>query len=483
MPRFYITTPIFYLNDKPHLGTAYAVVAADVIARWHRLKGDDVFYLTGTDEHGEKVEKKAIEGGLSPQEHVDRLSENFKEAWKKLSITNNGFIRTTEKRHESAVKHFIKLMNESGDIYQGAYEGWYCTSDETFIPEPQLKDGKCPECGREVRKLKEETYFFRLSRYQDRLLQHYGANPGFILPKTRANEVINRVKDGLKDLSITRPSVKWGIPFPLNEKHTIYVWVDALVNYLSALGWPEVKPKYWPADIHLVGKDINWFHSAIWPAMLMSAGLDIPKAVFVTGHYLVDGRKMSKSLGNAVDPLGLSEKYSVDAFRYFLMREMPLGDDGNFSERQLRERANNELAADFGNLVYRVLTLAESFKGELKGKPELEKELELKAYSEAMDRCDTFKALDILWRFIKASNRYVNEKKPWALNGEDLGNALYNMLEACRVIAILSSPFMPNAAESTCSQLGTSMGRFEDCRFSEINYLPKRGAPLFAKTE
>ncbi len=483
MPKFYVTTPIFYMNGKPHIGHAYAVTIADVLARWHRLKGDDTFFLTGTDEHGEKVEKKAIEEGLSPQEHVDRLSENFRQTWKKLNISNNDFIRTTEKRHEDAVRHFVKLMHDNGDIYEGTYEGWYCTPDETFIPESQLIDGRCPECGREVKKLKEETYYFRLSRYQDKLLEYYSENPDFILPRKRRSEIVNRVKEGLKDLSMTRPSVKWGIPFTFNEKHTVYVWVDALINYLSALGWPGSEPKYWPADVHLVGKDIMWFHSVIWPAMLMSAGFKPPKSVLVTGHYIVEGKKMSKSLGNVTDPLELTDKYSVDALRYFLMREIPLGDDGDFSEQLLKARNNNELASDLGNLVYRVLTMTEKYEGKLEGTPELEKSLELKTFQDEMDRYDTYKALETLWRFIKASNKYINDTKPWELEGEALSNALYNSVEACRIISILISPFMPDTAERISKQLGIPLGRLEDCRFSKIGYLPKKGAPLFNRVD
>ena len=483
MPKFYVTTPIFYLNAKPHIGHAYSVTIADVLARWHRLKGDDTFFLTGTDEHGEKVEKKAAELGISPQEHVDRLSAEWKEAWKKLNISNDDFIRTTELRHEKAVKHFVKLMHDNGDIYEGVYEGWYCTSDETFIPESQLADGKCPECGKEVRKLKEETYYFRLSRYQEHLLEYYKQNPNFILPKKRAAEIINRVNDGLKDLSMTRPSVRWGIPFQFNDKHTIYVWVDALVNYLSAQGWPDKEPKYWPADVQIVGKDIVWFHTVIWPAMLISAGFKPPKSVLVTGHFISEGKKMSKSIGNVADPTELVNKYSADSLRYFLMRELPLGDDGDFSEKLLAERNNNELAADLGNLVFRVLTLSSKFEGKLEGKPALESSIDLKAFQEAMDRYDTYKALEIIWRFIKAANKYINDTKPWELQGSELANTLYNSIEAIRVIAILISPFMPAAADSINKQLGIPSGRFEDCKFSRIDYIPKKGAPLFKKIE
>lgn len=483
MPKFYVTTPIFYLNAKPHIGSAYPTIIADIFARWHRLKGDDTFFLTGTDEHGEKVEKKATELGLSPQEHVDRLVIDFRKAWEKLDISNDDFIRTTELRHEKAVKHFVKLMHDNGDVYKGTYEGWYCTPDETFIPESQLINGKCPECGREVHKLKEETYYFRLSRYQDKLLKYYGENPDFILPRKRSAEIINRVKEGLKDLSMTRPSVKWGVQFPFDDEHTVYVWVDALVNYLSAQGWPDSEPKYWPANVHVVGKDIAWFHTVIWPAILMSAGFEPPKTVLVTGHFLSEGKKMSKSLGNVADPIELATKYSTDALRYSLMREMPIGDDGNFSEKQLIGRNNNELAADMGNLLYRVLTLASKFDGAMDGKPELEESLELNEIADSMDGCDPYRALEAIWRFVKATNKYINDTKPWELHGEELANALYNSIEACRILSILISPFMPDAAERISAQLGTPLGRLEDCKFSKINYAPKKGAPLFKKIE
>jgi methionyl-tRNA synthetase len=357
--KFYITTPIYYATNLPHIGTAYTTIVADILARWHRIKGEKVFFLTGMDEHGEKVEKTAKENGKTPKEFVDEIAEQFKFTWKKLNISYDDFIRTTEERHEKVVIEVIKRIAENGDIYKGEYEGWYCTPCESFWTEIQLKNGKCPQCEREVKMLKEESYFFRLSKYQEKLLRFYEENPEFLSPSFRAAEIINRVKGGLKDISITRTTVKWAIPFPLDNKHFIYVWVDALINYISALGLGSEKfNEFWPADVHLIGKEINWFHSVIWPAMLMSAGFELPKKVFAHGWWTVEGKKMSKSLGNVINPVEIAEKYSADALRYFLVREMPLGDDGDFSEKSLIARINGELVADLGNLVYRVVTFS-----------------------------------------------------------------------------------------------------------------------------
>ena len=483
MGKFYVTTPIFYVNDKPHIGTAYAVIVADILARWHKIKGDDVFFLTGTDEHGEKIEKSAEKMGKSPREFVDEIAEKFKSTWKELDIQYDRFIRTTDKDHEEAVAVMTDLINKNGDIYRGEYEGWYCIPDETFLTELELKDGKCPECGREVKKMKEENYFFRLSRYRDKLLELYSSNSTFVYPEFRLHEVENRVKEGLHDLDITRKSVKWGIPFELDKSFTVYVWLDALTNYLSGIGWPNKENfnELWSNSVHVVGKEINWFHSVIWPAFLMSAGISPPKQVLVHGWWTINGKKISKSFGNAIDPIDLVKRYSSDALRYALMKEKRIWDDGDFSEDSLKARINGELAADLGNLVYRTLTLAEKFDGEFKGKPELESKLKLDKLTEAMDGFDTYLGLSIIWEFVKESNRYVTEKEPWKLKGEELGTVLYNLLEAIRIIAILVSPFIPHTSNKILSQLGVEHGKLSDCRFTKINYKPKKGDPLFKK--
>ena len=482
--KFYITTPIYYATNLPHIGTAYTTIVADILARWHRIKGEKVFFLTGMDEHGEKVEKTAKENGKTPKEFVDEIAEQFKFTWKKLNISYDDFIRTTEERHEKVVIEVIKKIAENGDIYKGEYEGWYCTPCESFWTEIQLKDGKCPQCEREVKMLKEESYFFRLSKYQEKLLRFYEENPEFLSPSFRAAEIINRVKGGLKDISITRTTVKWAIPFPLDNKHFIYVWVDALINYISALGLGSEKfNEFWPADVHLIGKEINWFHSVIWPAMLMSAGFELPKKVFAHGWWTVEGKKMSKSLGNVINPVEIAEKYSADALRYFLVREMPLGDDGDFSEKSLIARINGELVADLGNLVYRVVTLAEKFDGKIEGEPELEKNLDLKKIDDLMEKFDLFNALNEIWKFVRAANKYINEKEVWKLKDKELANALYNLLEACRIIAILIYPFMPSTAEKINEQLGVKLGSLKDCKFKKFEGKVKKGEYLFKKVE
>lgn len=484
MPKFYITTPIYYVNDKPHIGHAYTTVLCDVIARWHRISGDDVFFLTGTDEHGEKIQKAADAAGKTPQEFVDGLAVVYKDAWKKLDISYDYFIRTSDKKHEEIVQKFITGIYKNGDIYKGNYEGWYCVSDETFFTEGQLKNGRCPECGKEVKWLKEESYFFRLSKYQDRLLKFYAENPTFLSPDFRADEIKNRVKGGLKDLSISRSALKWGIVFPEDKKHTIYVWVDALLNYITALGWPDgTFDKYWPADVHVVGKEINWFHSVIWPAILFSAGIEPPNKVFAHGWWTVEGKKMSKSVGNVVDPLAMASKYSIDALRYFLVREMPFGADGDFSEKALKARLNGELASDLGNLLSRIVSLAERYDGKIQGNAELEKELELDKITEAMERLDTYTALSKIFEFISCANKYVNDNKPWNLKGDELGNVLYNLLESCRIVSILLYPFIPETSEKIAAQIGTKVGKISDCKFGKFQGRVMKGAHLFDKVE
>jgi len=482
--KFYVTTPIYYVNDVAHIGHAYTTIAADILARWHRLKGEQVLFLTGTDEHGEKVEAAAVKVGKTPQEFVDSVVGGFKEVWKKLNISYDDFIRTTEKRHEKVVSDLIKKINENGDIYLGEYEGWFCIPCESFWTDLQLKNGKCPECSRDVQKLKEKSYFFRLSKYQEKLLKFYEENPEFLSPRFRAQEIISRVKGGLKDLSITRSALKWGIPFPLDKKHVVYVWFDALTNYISALGWPDGSfKKFWPADVHLVGKEINWFHSVIWPAMLFSAGVEPPKKVYAHGWWTVEGKKMSKSIGNVIDPVDVAEKYSSDILRYFLVREIPFGEDGDYSEKALIARINGELVADLGNLVYRVLSLAEKFDGSFVGKDELSSKLNLKKIDVHMERLEITAALGEIWNFTHATNKYINDNEPWKLKGKELGNVLYNLLEVCRIISILIYPFMPETAEKINVQLGTKLGSLKDCKFRKFEGKIKKGSYLFNKIE
>jgi methionyl-tRNA synthetase len=483
--KFYITTPIFYVNGPPHIGHAYAAIAADAQARWHRLKGEDVFFLTGTDEHGEKIEDAAKTSGKSPQEFADDVSARFREAWNILNISYNDFIRTTEPRHVKVVQEFINRLGQSGDLYKGDYEGWYCIPCETFWTELQLENDCCPDCDRPVEKIKEEAYFFKLSKYRDPLLKHYIDHPRFLLPTSRAREVIARVEDGLRDLCITRKTIRWGIQFPLEAEHVVYVWLDALINYLSALDWPtgERYKRYWPADIHLVGKEINWFHSVIWPALLLSAGEKLPNAVFSHGWWTVNGEKMSKSKGNVVDPFEVVESYPVDAFRYFLLREMAFGDDGDYSAEALKRRINGELVSDLGNLLNRVLTLAERYNSPIRGEDELSNSLHLDLLGRHMGDLQYHLVLGDIWELIRAANRYANMKQPWKLTGSELGKVLYNLLESLRVTAILLSPFMPATSDEMNRQLGTSPGGVGDLSFRKEEWKGKvrRGRYLFQK--
>jgi methionyl-tRNA synthetase len=485
---FYITTPIYYVNDKPHIGHAYTTIAVDIIARWHRIKGSKVFFLTGTDEHGEKIAKAAAAAGKSPQEFVDQIASRYNKTWDELNISYDYFIRTTDKKHIELVTNFLKKIEANGDIYAGEYEGWYCVPDETFFTELQLKDGKCPECGRDVVRLKESTHFFKLSAYQDRLLELYKNNPEFLSPKMRSDEIINRVKDGLKDISITRATVKWGVPF--DKDHTVYVWIDALLNYITALDWPDGErfDNFWPANVHVVAKEINWFHSVIWPAMLMSAGLEPPQKVFAHGWWTVNGKKMSKSLNNFVDPLEMTKKYSVDALRYFLIREMPFGYDGDFSEEVLKDRLNSELLGDLGNLVNRVLTLAENSKFKsFTGKSELESKINIESIEQKIDNLELHAALDEIMGSVRYFNKYINDKKPWTLEGKELEEVLYNLLESIRIISILLYPFIPSTSEKIAVKLGTEKSTtisLINCKFrKEFNDKISKGDLLFKKAE
>lgn len=460
--KFYVTTPIYYVNDVPHVGHAYTTIAADILARWHRMKGEKVFFLTGLDEHGQKIFNAALESGITPQEFVDSLAPKFKKTWENLNISNDDFIRTTENRHAKVVTEIIKRIYNNGDIYKGEYEGWYCIPCESFWTELQLVNGKCPDCGRVVKKIKEETYFFKLSKYQQKLLDFYNQNPEFISPETRKNEMVNRVKEGLKDISITRTTVKWAIPFPFDEDHYLYVWIEALINYISALDFPDGEKfkTFWPPDVELMSKEINWFHSVVFPAMLFSAGLETPKKNFIHGWWTVEGRRMAKSIGNVVDPNKMAEKYGTDALRYYLFREVPFGQDGNFSESSLINRYNSELADSLGNLVNRVLVMVEkNFEGFV---PEpFESKVEtlalniVKAVDESMERFEFHNALNEIFFFVNELNKYVNEQKPWEIKDKkQLGGVLYSLLESLRFISILTYPFIPESAGKIMTQLG-----------------------------
>jgi len=478
MKSFYVTTPIYYVNDVPHIGHAYTTIAADVIARYKRLAGCDTFFLTGTDEHGQKVEKAAEQSGETPKGLADRVVERFKDLWRLLDISNDDFIRTTEQRHERAVLAFYERVWQRGDIYLGEYEDWYCIPCESFWTETQLLEGRrCPECGRPTERLKEKSYFFRLSRYQEPLLRHLEENPDFVRPPVRYNEVLSFVRGGLRDLSISRTSFRWGIPLPNDPEHVLYVWFDALINYLTGVGFPEDRyRRYWPADCHIIGKDILRFHAVYWPAFLMSAGLPLPKQVFAHGWWTVEGQKMSKSAGNVVDPYEMAKEYGVDQFRYFLLREVPFGMDGDFSKAAIVHRINGELANDFGNLVSRVLSMVRRY---LKGRVpaptsagELHKRAEeaLQEYGRQMEDMAFQRALAALWEFIGAVNKYLDDTAPWSLAKEnkerELKESLYNSLESLRFIAIMAFPFMPSSSERLWRMLGFK-GALSDVRIEE----------------
>src|SRR3972149_8406358 len=443
--KFYVTTAIDYVNAEPHIGHAYQKVIADVLARGHKLKGENVFFLTGTDEHGQKIARSAEQAGLKPKEFVDKMSKKFKDAWGKLDIEYDRFIRTTDKDHETFVKDFVNKIKK--DIYRGSYEGLYCVGCERYYTEKDLADGECQyHPGKKLEKLREDTYYFRLSKYQKQLLKLYETK-NFILPKESRNEIVARVKEGLQDLSITRTSFKWGIEFPLDNEHVIYVWFEALLNYLSGLG---KKHEFWPADLHLLGKDNSWFHAVIWPAMLLSAGYNAPKTVFVHGFLTFNGQKISKSLGNVISPNYLVGKYGADSIRYFLCRHIPFaeGNDGDFSEQALKDRHNNELADKLGNLVSRVSTLAEKY-GIEKTENKLLKKLDTKKIDRLFSNYELDKVLNEIFTFIDVCNEYVQHKKPWETKDKKV---LYELVESIKKIGELLSPFIPSTSEKNAKQ-------------------------------
>jgi methionyl-tRNA synthetase len=445
--KFYITTPIYYPNDIPHIGHAYTTIAADVLARWNKLIGKDVFFLTGTDEHGKKMENIAKENKKGTKEFVDELIPKFKDAWKKLNIDYNFFIRTTDLAHEKVVKEVLKKVYDNKDIYLGQYEGYYCTGCEAYYTEKDLVGGCCPIHKRKIELLKEESYFFKLSKYQKKLLDFYEKNPEFILPKNRSKEIINRVKEGLNDLSISRTSFDWGIKLPFNEKHIAYVWFDALLNYYSATR-VKGKEKFWPADLHLIGKDIIWFHTVYWPAMLMSAGIELPKTVFAHGWWTFNNEKISKSRGKVINVDELISIAGVDSARYFLFRNTVFGEDGDFSEQALIDRHNNELANKLGNLVSRVSSLIEK-NGIEKCENKLLKKLRLKEIEKLFDSFEFDKILNEIFAFVDICNEYVQNKKPWETKDKKV---LYELADSIKAIAILLYPFIPSTSENIAKQ-------------------------------
>lgn len=510
-PTFYITTPIYYPSGKFHIGTAYTTVASDAMARYKRARGFDVRFLTGMDEHGQKIQEKAQEAGKEPQAYVDEIADAAKKLWEMMDITNDDFIRTTEKRHEEMVEKIFAKFMENGDIYKGHYEGLYCTPCESYYTETQLVDGKCPDCGREVKVVKEESYFFNMKKYADRLVEYYNANPEFILPESRKNEMVNNfIKPGLEDLSVSRTTFDWGVKVPGDPKHVIYVWVDALSNYITALGYgsdnDELFNKYWPADVHVVGKDIVRFHTIYWPIFLMALDLPLPKKIFAHGFIMMKDGKMSKSKGNVVYPEMLIERYGLDAVRYFLLRELPFGQDGVFSPESFVERVNFDLANDLGNLLNRTVSMINKyFGGEIPAYAgqvtEFDQTLEdfIKTTVEKVEKNFEDMQFSIvladIWALVARTNKYIDETAPWVLakdeaNKEKLASVMNHLAESLRQIAIMIEPFMPRTTPQIFAQLGIegeaskvwdSLTKFDT--LAQGTKVVEKGTPIFPRLE
>ena len=510
-PTFYITTPIYYPSGKFHIGTAYTTVASDAMARYKRARGFDVRFLTGMDEHGQKIQEKAQEAGKEPQAYVDEIADAAKKLWEMMDITNDDFIRTTEKRHEEMVEKIFAKFMENGDIYKGHYEGLYCTPCESYYTETQLVDGKCPDCGREVKVVKEESYFFNMKKYADRLVEYYNANPEFILPESRKNEMVNNfIKPGLEDLSVSRTTFDWGVKVPGDPKHVIYVWVDALSNYITALGYgsdnDELFNKYWPADVHVVGKDIVRFHTIYWPIFLMALDLPLPKKIFAHGFIMMKDGKMSKSKGNVVYPEMLIERYGLDAVRYFLLRELPFGQDGVFSPESFVERVNFDLANDLGNLLNRTVSMINKyFGGEIPAYAgqvtEFDQTLEdfIKTTVEKVEKNFEDMQFSIvladIWALVSGTKKYIDERAPWVLakdeaNKEKLASVMNHLAESLRQIAIMIEPFMPRTTPQIFAQLGIegeaskvwdSLTKFDT--LAQGTKVVEKGTPIFPRLE